>query len=342
MIRLWLAASLFLAALALFTAFKAALTSLSRFRLRHWVGKQISGTSAEELLARPQQLLTTAFVGSNLSRIGLGTAATLLVVQSFPFAQRSPLLGALTAVALVTPPAVLAGEVLPRAVVRAQPGRLLTALVLAGRFFTVLFWPYVALMNGTAGLLYRALRIPPPPQERSFSRDSIDVLLREGEREGLVEPHEREIIGGIFTFGEKPVREVMTPRASVTTVRAGSSRESLARLIWETGFSRFPVIDGSPDNIVGIVHAVDVVKARDGERLRLRPTLFVPESTSCAELLYDMRRQRIQLAVVVDVQGDTAGIVTMEDLVEELVGEIADEHDVEVAEGDVDKGGRHA
>jgi putative hemolysin len=329
---LWVAAAASLVALAFFTAFKAALTSLSRFRLRHWVGKQISGSSAEDLLARPQELLTTAFVGSNLSRICLGVSATLLVVGHLAFARRSPLLAALAAVAIVTPPALLIGEVLPRAVVRAQPGRLLAALLLAGRFFGLVFWPFVVLMNGSAALLFRLLRIPPPARERSFNRDSIDVLLREGEREGLVEPHEREIIGGIFSFNEKPVRDVMTPREKVTMVRLGSSREALARVIWETGFSRFPVIDGSPDNIVGSVHAVDVLKARDGERLRLRPTLFVPETMNGAELLYAMRRQRIQLAVVIDEHGATAGVVTMEDLVEELVGEIADEHDVEAVE----------
>jgi CBS domain containing-hemolysin-like protein len=199
---------------------------------------------------------------------------------------------------------------------------------------SVLFWPYTTLLYAVTRVLFRALGIPLRPDERSFTATSLETLLREGEREGLVDPHEREIIGGIFAFGETPVREVMTPRTDVVSIRLGASRRELAQRIWETGFSRFPVADGSPDNVVGIVHAVDVLKAREGERLRVRPTLFVPETMTCDELLYAMRRQRIQLALVVDEYGGIAGIVTMEDLVEELVGEIRDEHDRETPAAD--------
>ena len=329
MTPLWAGVALALLGLALFSAFEAALTSLSRIRLRQWVGKRLGGGApGEELLERPQRLLTMTFVGSNLARVAVGIEATLLLARGFEFPDARPLLGALAVVALVTPPALLVGEVLPRAVVRENPGRLLPALVLGGRVFAVLFAPYVALMNGLAALLFRALGIPRPAAETAFNRDSIEALLREGEREGLVEPHEREIIGGIFSFGEKRVGEVMTPRSEIVAVRLGTPREALARRIWETGYSRFPVFDGSPDNVVGIVHAVDVLKARAGERLRLRPTLFVPADAPCDEVLYTMRRQRRQLAIVVDERGGVAGVVTMEDLVEELVGEIRDEHDV--------------
>ena len=328
---LWGAVALSLAALALFSACEAALTSLTRIRLRHWAGKQISGRAAQELLERPGRLIMTLFVGANLATVCLGVSATLLLARWLGFVQTSPVPGALAAAALATLPAVLLGEVLPRAIVREYPGALLPGLVAGGRLLSYLFWPYILVMNAAAALLFRVLGIPPRAQERAFTRGSIESLLREGEREGVVDRHEREIIGGIFAFGETPVREVMTPRPDVVAVQLGSSREALARLIWETGYSRFPVTDGSPENIVGIIHAVDVLKARDGERLRPRPTLFVPETITCEKLLYAMRRQRIQLAVAVDEYGGVAGIVTLEDLVEELVGEIRDEHDREPA-----------
>lgn len=329
MISLWWLIALPLGALAFFSACEAALTSMSRIRLRHYVGKRLSGMAAEELLERPQRLITMVFVGANLSIVCFAVATTALLARYFEFPERWPLIGALAAVAIATPPAVLIGEVLPRTVVREHPARLLPTLFSAGRVLSYLFWPYIALTQAVAAALFRMLGIPARPEERSFTRASVDALLSEAEREGIVDRHEREIISGIFAFGETPVRKVMTPRTDVVTIQLGSSREATARRIWETGFSRFPVFDGSPDNIVGIVHAVDVLKAREGQRLRVRPTLFVPETRTCDELLYEMRRQRIQLAVVVDEYGDFAGIVTMEDLVEELVGEIRDEHDRE-------------
>jgi len=328
-IPLWLVVLLALAGLALFAGLEAALTALSRIRLRQWVGKQISSASGKALLERPHQLIWTVFVGDNVVTVLLAVTATLLAARYLAPIETWPVLGLLMVLALATPPAVLIGEVLPRAAVRRYPARLVPPLFAAARFFRYVFWPYVKLMDAFAGLLFGVFGLPRPNVEHSFTRDSVDALLREGEREGLVERHEREIIGGIFSFGEKTVREVMTPRTDVVAVQLGSSREEIARLIWETGFSRFPVTDGSPENVVGIVHAVDVLKARQGERLRIRPTLVVPETMRCDELLFAMRRQHLQLAVVVDEYGGIAGIVTMEDLVEELVGEIRDEHDRE-------------
>jgi putative hemolysin len=338
MTRLWVAAAICLSALAIFTACEAALTSVSRIRLRHWAGKRLSGADAEELLQRPRALLTMAFVGSNLSIVGFAVIVTALLVSHLPALRDAPLLAVLASVMLGTPPAVLLGDVLPRALVHEHPARLLPVLVVGGRVLSVLFWPYTALTNAVSRVLFRVLGIPARPEERQFTASSVETLLREGEREGVVDRHEREIIGGIFAFGQTPVHEVMTPRTDVVAVSLGASRRETARRIWETGFSRFPVTDGSADNIVGIVHAVDVLKAREGERLRIRRPLFVPETMTCDELLYAMRRQRIQLAVVVDEYGGMAGIVTMEDLVEELVGDIRDEHDREAPGSDGGEG----
>jgi putative hemolysin len=324
---LWGAVALSLSALAFFSACEAALTSISRIRLQHWVGKRLGGAQAEELLERPASLLGMVFVGANLSIVCLAVSAATLLGRGAALADRWPVVAAIAVTVLATPPAVLLGDVLPRAVVHEHPARLLPALFAASRVLSFLFWPYIALVNATAWILFRALGVPPRLEERSFSASSVDTLLREGEREGIVDQHEREIIGGIFDFGQTPVREVMTPRPDVVSIQLGSSRETTARRIWETGFSRFPVTDGSPENIVGMVHVLDVLKAREGQRLRVRPVLFIPETMTCDEVLYAMRRQRIQLAVVLDEYGGMAGIVTLEDLVEELVGEIRDEHD---------------
>ncbi|HEY7461040.1 MAG TPA: hemolysin family protein [Gemmatimonadota bacterium] len=337
MISLWAASAISLMALAVFSACEAALTSVSRIRLRHWAGKRLLGSDAGELLERPRALLTMVFVGSNLSLVGFALCVTALLVGYVPGLERWPLLAAAGAVVVGTPPAVLLGDVLPRAFVHEHAGRLLGALVAGGRVLNILFWPYIALTRAVSWVLFRLLGIP-SRHERQFTASSVDSLLREGEREGLVDRHEREIIGDIFALGETPVREVMTPRTDVVAISLGASRAETARRIWETGFSRFPVTDGSPDNIVGLVHAVDVLKAREGERLRIRPTLFVPETMTCDQLLYAMRRQRIQLAVVVDEYGGMAGIVTMEDLVEELVGDIRDEHDREAPATDGGQG----
>jgi CBS domain containing-hemolysin-like protein len=155
-------------------------------------------------------------------------------------------------------------------------------------------------------------------------------IWREGAAVGLRADDELVMVGGVMAFSVRPVREVMTPRTDLVAVDEDAALEDIRLVFAQSGYSRIPVYRGTLDEIVGMLHAFDLFKLRPGDPLPVRPVAVTPASRSCGDLLLDMQRERRHLAVVLDEFGGTLGIATLEDLLEELVGEIFDEHDEEV------------
>ena len=303
---------------ALVSAAATTLRSMTRFWMRHWVEAQLAPgggarSRAAGYLAQSHQLLATS------------TVAIVLVV-----ALTGVLLGAdRTAISwsfileafLVASGFLLAGQVLPRAIARHWAPQLAPTLLPLLRLASIVLSP-VMVLAGAGGR--RGEREGASAGEE---RDEIEELLRDGELEGIGEPRELEFISEVVEFGEKQVGEVMTPRTAVTAVDRELDALEMARAVAESGFSRVPVYRGTPDEIIGIVH-VFAVLATAGERWpALRPVVHVPAGKRCSELLFDMLAKQQHLAVVLDEHGGTIGIVTLEDLLEELVGDIRDEHD---------------
>ncbi|MEX2392850.1 MAG: hemolysin family protein, partial [Actinomycetota bacterium] len=174
-----------------------------------------------------------------------------------------------------------------------------------------------------------------------FAEEEIRSMAEVGHEEGAIEEEEKEMIHSIFEFGDTVVREVMVPRPDMVAVEVGTKLSKVLTMMLEQGISRMPVYDGRIDNVVGLVYAKDVMRALHGSGRRngrkreptlkeiLRPAIFVPESKKIAELLREMQKRKTHMAIVVDEYGDVAGLVTIEDLLEEIVGEIADEYDRE-------------
>lgn len=158
-----------------------------------------------------------------------------------------------------------------------------------------------------------------------------DTLIRQAASGGLGADPELVMAGGIMTFSERPVRDVMTPRIEVVAAHEGATRAELAQLFVQSGFSRLPVFRGTLDEVVGMVHAFDLLTVAEDAPLPVRPVTATPASRHCGDLLLEMQRERRHLAVVLDEFGGTLGIATLEDLLETLVGEIFDEHDPPVA-----------
>jgi putative hemolysin len=158
-------------------------------------------------------------------------------------------------------------------------------------------------------------------------REAMQDLLREGELEGVGRREEIAIISGVMRFGEKTVGEVMTPRKDVFALPEGLDARQLATQIAESAFSRVPVYRGSLDHVLGMYHAFDILKERSGGEPSLRPVAFTPATSACNDLLFRMLRARVHIAIVQDEQQRTLGIATLENLLEELVGDIRDEHD---------------
>jgi putative hemolysin len=211
---------------------------------------------------------------------------------------------------------VIVGQLVPRAIARRWPAVIIPITMPVLRAAQAL----------TAPLLFWGRT---RPAERTAAQDdaAMENLLREGELEGVGKRDEFAIISGVMHFGEKAVRQVMTPRAEVFAIPDSLAARQTAMQIAESKFSRVPVYKDSLDHIVGMYHAFDVIKEGPENRPPLRPVTTTPDDTKCNTLLFRMLRQRVHLAVVQDAHGLTLGIATLENLLEELVGDIRDEHD---------------
>ena len=174
-----------------------------------------------------------------------------------------------------------------------------------------------------------------PQSSALVTEDEIKSLVEAGQAQGVLQEREQRMITSIFAIAEKPVHEVMVPRTDIVAIDVETPAEEILKIITTIGHSRIPVYEGSPDNIIGILYVKDLFRrlARGEKDVQIRPYLrsaqFVPESKKIDELLRDMQKEKVHIAIVVDEYGGTSGLVTIEDLVEEIVGEIRDEYDVE-------------
>ncbi len=285
------------------TASVAALAA-SRMELTRWVARQLEGHDAAiTLLSRPGDV---AAAGDALVAIGVAIAGV-----AAPWALRTTGLATTLALELVVgvPALGVVAYFIPRAVGRRWPEAVVRSVV--------------PRLRGAGALVGRIVR-----GRAATERAELAALLRDTAAAGLAREDELEIVTGVMSFADRLVREVMTPRTRVTAAPEGASTAELARLVTSSGFTRVPLYRGSLDEIVGMVHAFDVIKAGPAGSVRVRPVAQLPATRRCADALLDMRREGRHLAVVLDEFGGTAGLVTMENLLEALVGEIFDELDV--------------
>lgn len=300
---------------ALFTAAAVAVRSVSRIWLRHWVERRLSGASLAELyIERPQRLLISA---------GTGIALTVFVAGAALGAADRSASAVAWRLIVVAVGVLLLGQLVPRAIARRWPTMLVPVLIPVLRTVDVLVTPFRRV--GTALAKPFCARRQRPPADEALS--DIEELLREGAREGVGESDEMAIITGVVQFGEKHARDVMTPRAQIFAVPRAQPAEQAARSIARSAYSRVPVFGASLDDVTGMVHVFDVLKSAGDEWPPVRPVAAATPDTACNELLFSMLRTQRHLAIVRGAANETLGLVTLEDLLEELVGDIRDEHD---------------
>ena len=239
--------------------------------------------------------------------------------------------GLIAAGVLVSAYTVLGTHIVPQIVYRKSDGRGLLPLVPLFRVVAILARPITWFLESTLSLF--DLRGKPKPAEAQSTDEHIEALISAGEEEGLIEKGDRELIQSVVAFGDKTVRQVMTPRPRIVAIRQDATLEELRHLVIHEQFSRVPAFDKTVDEIEGFVHVRDMFELSDEERARrrvrdiMRPIRTVPESKPVNDLMREMQEESAHMAVVVNEYGSTAGIVTMEDMVEEIVGEIHDEHE---------------
>ncbi len=280
-----------------------AVAAVSRLELTRWAARRLAGAeTATTLLARPGDITSAA---SGLVAIGVTVAGV-----AAPWALRNVGVGETLALTFGfgLPLAALLVYFVPRAVGRRWPDALVRVLV-----------PRLKPATTLVGRIVRG--------RAATERAELAALFRDSASAGLAREDELEIVTGVMAFADRVVREVVTPRTRLVAGREGASTDELAALVASSGYTRLPLYRQSLDEITGMVHAMDLMKAGPGGPVRVRPVAAIPAARRCADALLDLKRERRHLAVVVDEYGGTAGIVTMEDLLEELVGEIFDEHD---------------
>ena len=294
------------------------------------------------------RMLSASQLGITLASLALGALAeeTLSdyfshLVTRLPFPIELSVrvaLGSVFAIAFVTYFHVVFGELAPRSVALTYPERVARWLVPPLFVFEWLMRPFAITLSKSSELVLRAFGQKPQPLEESLhSPDELRILVEQSEESGILETTDATLLEGVFEFSEKNAREVMTPRTDIDALPIDATLEETLTLVEESGRSRYPVYDETIDNIVGLVLAKDLIpvlhtgRPSDGTPFALssimRPVHVVPGSREVEEVLADFKRLKEHMAIVLDEYGGTAGLVTMEDLLEEIVGEILDEYD---------------
>ena len=328
-----------LALSAFFSGSEIAFVTANRLRTEV-SARQAGGTGrlVQGFLADPQTLLTTTLVGNNIALVVYSTLMSVALEP--PLAAFFTALGADDPTGLVlTSQTILAallvlvvGEVIPKSLLREPPSRVLLALAVPLRATYVLFWALIKLAGWTSGLLVR-LAGTPADTFRQFIRRDFEILIRESRDAGALDldEEESEILTNVFELRSLKVKDSLVPRTEVRAVDETATLDEVRAAFMETGFSRMPVYRESIDRVVGVVLAHDLFHAPGSLEEIVRPARAVPETKPARDLLFDFLTGGSTLAVVVDEYGGTAGIVTLEDLLEELFGDIRDEHDAAAA-----------
>lgn len=344
----WLLLAGLVLANALFSAAEVAIGSaVARSDLRRRLERD-EGRTARLLLRLAEdssRLLATVRIGITLAGFFAAASAALTLRPIVMRWLQGPLLGfspgasALWAFVLVVlflaGVMLLLGELLPKALADHHPGLVAPLVIWPIQLFSWLFYPLTLFLVGVNQLLVRWLGGTRARGLPYVTEDEIRTLVDAGEEEGAIEWEEKEMIDGILEMGKTLVREVMVPRTDIVALDVDTPLLEALDTIVQAGYTRIPVYQSTIDHIAGLLYAKDLLPPlRDGQRERplvklLRPVYFVPETKYVDDMLRELQQQRIHMAIVVDEYGGTAGLVTIEDLLEEIVGEIQDEYDAE-------------
>ena len=321
---LWVTAASLVVAM-FFSAAEMAFIAANRLKLRHLAesGHRVAAAYLEAF-RKPERILSTAKMGGPIAHVIAASAATFALL---------PVLGGgapLIVTAVLTPLMLIFVEIIPKAITREWATPVILWLYRPLTWAAVVLMPFVVFANLVVGALLRLVGAREPDSRQFVSREELKALLALEPGEADVTTQEAELIGTIFDLGDTIVREVMVPLVEVAMLPEDASPEDAIGIVQQRGFSRIPVYRERESNVAGVVNAMDLL-SRGAEVVRVadlaHQPYFVPETKRIDDLLREMQRHRIHLAVVVDEYGGSTGIVTLEDILEEIVGEIQDEHD---------------
>ena len=304
----------------------------------------LSKRAAESIVNNLDGYLAATQLGITLASLGLGwvgeSVMTRVILNAMNALGLTMSVSVAHSIALPVAFAVLTilhivfGELAPKSLAIRYPTATTLKLSIPLRIFYVVFKPFIWLLNGLANVILKVIGVKPISEQDIHSEEELRLIIAESEEGGAIEPGERELIQNVFDFDDRIVRQVMVPRVKISGLKASLTIPETMEIVLKEGYSRYPVFENSLDEIIGVVHAKDIITAhfkRKDKGLRdiMRQAHFIPETKPIDTLLREFQRRKTQMAIVVSEFGGTIGIVTLEDILEELVGEIQDEHDHE-------------
>ena len=319
--------ALVLAALA--ASAETSLTSISRVRLRQLVEQKVpQAILIDRLHKDPNSYLSTILIVNTVAIIVASSAATLLSLHLYQ--QQAPEWLVSLVLSLVV---LVFCEITPKTLSLQRAERVALRMARLVAAATVVMRPIVYLLTGVTRLVLTMIGQRRQVRGPFVTEEELKLLVSVGEEEGVIEEEEREMIHGIFEMGDMRVREVMVPRTDLVAIEANQPIERAVELVTRHGHTRIPLYESSLDHIIGVLYAKDLLRAivrGEPKTLReiARKPYFTPESNLVQDVLRDLRKNRVHMAIVVDEYGGTAGAVTIEDIIEEIVGPIQDEYDV--------------
>ena len=284
--------------------------------------KNLSAKNAQYFTENPQDFFSTVLIGTNVVNVTFATISAVFLHKLFGLNEFNILL-------ISTFVLLIFGELLPKYFARELADRIIFLTATPLRIVSYLIHPIVKLLSSISSFFTQRANVSEKRLQNLFSKENFEYLIKESKDAGKIDQKQSDIISKVFDLSEQRVSEAMQPRTEIVGVEISSSFDEALSVFIESGYSKLPVYEENLDNIKGIILAYDVFNKPDNLSDIIREVAFVPETKKSFEMLNEFLTKHISFAVVVDEFGGTAGIVTMEDIIEELFGEIKDEYDVE-------------
>lgn len=315
-----------------FSASETSLMSLSKIRIRHMAEEGIKGAErVKKLIENPSNLLAAILVGNNIVNIAASSLATTLALDVSNIYKISSSTGVALSTVIMTIIVLIFGEIIPKTLASQNCEKISLVVAKPIGFIGTLLKPLIVLSTYISNFFIRFFGGKVDKNKPFITEDELKIIVDVSEEEGILEVEEKEMIHNVFSFGELYIKDVMVQRVDIVALEVSSSIEEVLITIKESGFSRIPIYEETIDNIVGILNAKDLLFLKEKNEFNLenycRNVIYTYEFKKVADLFKEMNKLRQHMVVVLDEYGGTVGLVTIEDLIEEIVGDITDEYD---------------
>ncbi len=313
---------------AFFSSAETSLVTVNRIRMRTLA--EDGNKKAKRVLQITDdsgKMLSAILIGNNIVNLSASSIATSLAIEFFGSVGAGIATGVLTILILIF------GEISPKTLATTNAEKIALAYAAPIAFLMKVLTPVIFIINKLANTFISLLGVDPNAKDSQMTEEELRTIVDVSKESGVIESEEHEMINNLFDFGDAQAKEVMIPRIDMTFAKIDATYDELIAIFQEDKFTRLPVYEDTTDNVVGILNMKDLLLYKDKEHFSIRDIMYEPyftyEHKNTAELFMEMRKSSISLAIVLDEYGTTAGLITLEDLLEEIVGEIRDEYDTD-------------